>query len=306
MSGVAPAERSAGGPRAERDPLLTAIGVRVRNLRALRGVPRRTLAARAGVSERHLASLEAGVGNVSVLILQQVASALGCSIAELVGDETTAGPEWHLIRDILHQRGEEDLRRARLALAELFDQSEPIEQRAERIALIGLRGAGKSTLGRRLAEALGRPFVELGAEITRIAGLTPAEIQDLYGPTAYRRYEAQALKTCLAQERRCVLATPGGIVADAGSFGLLLSHCFTVWLQAKPQEHMQRVLAQGDLRPMAGNREAMADLKAILSNRTPYYERADLAFDTSGKTVDEALGGLVAALSAAAPRPERT
>ncbi|HXQ12715.1 MAG TPA: helix-turn-helix transcriptional regulator [Caulobacteraceae bacterium] len=285
------------GPAAERDPLLTAIGVTVRNLRALKGVPRRTLAARAGVSERHLASLESGVGNVSVLILQQVANALGCPIAELLGDETTAGPEWLLIRDILHQRSEEDLRRARLALADLFDASEPIDQRAERIALIGLRGAGKSTLGRRLAAALDRPFVELSAEITRIAGLTPAEIQDLYGPAAYRRYEAQALKECLAQERRCVLATPGGIVSDAGSFGLLLSHFLTVWLQAKPQEHMERVLAQGDLRPMAGNREAMEDLKAILRNRTPYYERADLTFDTSGKTVDAALDGLLTALS---------
>jgi XRE family aerobic/anaerobic benzoate catabolism transcriptional regulator len=285
------------GPTAERDPLLTAIGVTVRNLRALKGVPRRTLAARAGVSERHLASLESGVGNVSVLILQQVANALSCSIAELLGDETTTGPEWLLIRDILHQRGEEDLRRARLALADLFERSEPIEQRAERIALIGLRGAGKSTLGRLLATLLARPFVELGAEITRIAGLTPAEIQDLYGPAAYRRYEAQALKECLAQERRCVLATPGGIVSDVGSFGLLLSHCLTVWLQAKPQEHMERVLAQGDLRPMAGNREAMEDLKAILRNRTPYYERADLTFDTSGKTLDEALDGLRVALA---------
>jgi XRE family transcriptional regulator, aerobic/anaerobic benzoate catabolism transcriptional regulator len=289
--------RMRAGPTAERDPLLTAIGVTVRNLRALKGVPRRTLAARAGVSERHLASLESGVGNVSVLILQQVANALSCSIAELLGDETTTGPEWLLIRDILHQRGEEDLRRARLALADLFERSEPIEQRAERIALIGLRGAGKSTLGRQLAKLLDRPFVELGAEITRIAGLTPAEIQDLYGPAAYRRYEAQALKECLAQERRCVLATPGGIVSDVGSFGLLLSHCLTVWLQAKPQEHMERVLAQGDLRPMAGNREAMEDLKAILRNRTPYYERADLTFDTSGKTLDEALDGLRVALA---------
>jgi XRE family aerobic/anaerobic benzoate catabolism transcriptional regulator len=289
--------RTRAGPAAERDPLLTAIGATVRNLRALKGVPRRTLAARAGVSERHLASLESGVGNVSVLILQQVANALGCSIAELLGDETTAGPERLLIRDILHQRGEEDLRRARHALADLFDPSEPIERRAERIALIGLRGAGKSTLGRRLAEALDRPFIELGAEITRIAGMTPAEIQDLYGPAAYRRYEAQALRACLAQERRCVLAAPGGIVSDAGSFGLLLSHCLTVWLQAKPEEHMQRVLAQGDLRPMAGNREAMEDLKAILRNRTPFYERADLTFDTSGKTVDDALDGLLAELS---------
>ena len=288
---------------AARDPLLTAIGERVRNLRALKGMPRRTLAQRAGVSERHLANLEQGVGNVSVLILRQVATTLGRPIAELLGDETTGGPEWLLIRDILHQRGEDDLRRARLTLAGLFNHTEPVERRAERVALIGLRGAGKSTLGRRLAEALGRPFVELGVEITRIAGLGPAEIQDLYGPAAYRRYEAQALEECLAATPRCVLATPGGIVSDGGSFGRLLSHCFTVWLKASPHEHMERVLAQGDLRPMAGNREAMDDLKAILRSRTPYYARADLTFDTSGKTVEDALGGLLAALRALSDSP---
>ena len=286
-----------------RDPLLVAVGERVRSLRALKGLPRRTLAERGQVSERHLASLEQGVGNVSVLILQQVAAALSCPIAALLGDETTGGPEWLLIRDILHGRSEEELRSARLALADLFDGAEPVELRSERIALIGLRGAGKSTLGRRLADALGRPFVELGAEITRIAGLSPAEIQDLYGPAAYRRYEAQALRECLAEQRRCVLATPGGIVSDAGSFGLLLSRCFTVWLRAAPQEHMDRVLAQGDLRPMAGNRAAMEDLKSILGNRTPYYAKADLTFDTSGKTADESLAGLLTALS---QRPKRS
>ncbi len=175
---------------------------------------------------------------------------------------------------------------------------------AERVALIGLRGAGKSTLGRRLADALGRPFVELGVEITRIAGLGPAEIQDLYGPAAYRRYEAQALEECLAATPRCVLATPGGIVSDGGSFGRLLSHCFTVWLKASP--HDAHGAGAGAGRLAADGRkfsEAMDDLKAILRSRTPYYARADLTFDTSGKTVEDALGGLLAALRALSDSP---
>jgi XRE family aerobic/anaerobic benzoate catabolism transcriptional regulator len=276
--------------------LLVAIGERVRNLRALKGMPRHALAKAADVSERHLANLETGVGNVSVLILKQVATALSCPIAELLGDETTTSPEWLLIRALLHDRSEADLRRARLTLAGQFSMADGIEPKSDRIALIGLRGAGKSTLGQRLADALGRPFVELGVEVTRIAGLTPAGIQDLYGPAAHRRYEAQALKETLANTHKFVLATPGGIVSDTGSFSLLLSRCLTIWLQATPQEHMERVLAQGDLRPMAGNREAMEDLKAILRTRTPFYGKADIAFNTSGKSVEESIEGILRSL----------
>jgi XRE family aerobic/anaerobic benzoate catabolism transcriptional regulator len=287
---------SAGG-HANRDPLLVAVGERIKSLRALKGLPRHALAKAAAVSERHLANLERGVGNVSVLILKQIAAALDCPIALLLGDETTVSPEWLLIREILHGRSEDELQRARLALSGQFPRAEPRGRKADRIALIGLRGAGKSTLGRRLAEALDRPFVELGTEITRIAGLSPAGIQELYGPAAYRRYEAQALSETLDSHPRCVLATPGGLVSDAGSLGLLLSRCLTIWLQAAPREHMERVLAQGDTRPMAGNREAMEDLKAILRSRTPFYAKADLAFDTSSKGVDEAVEALVAAVS---------
>jgi XRE family aerobic/anaerobic benzoate catabolism transcriptional regulator len=293
------AKRKRDDPAIGRDPLLVSVGERVKALRSRKGMPRRTLSDAADVSERHLASLEGGTGNVSVLILKQIARALGCPIAELVGDETTNSPEWLLIREILHDRSEADLRRARVALSELFDKADAAGRRADRIALIGLRGAGKSTLGMRLAEALDRPFVELGAEITRIAGCTPAEIQNLYGPNGYRRYEAMALKGVLERRDRFVLATPGGIVSDQGSFGLLLARCFTVWLQASPQEHMDRVVAQGDLRPMTGNREAMEDLKAILASRTPFYAKADLAFDTSGTQLDEAAKRLREAVDAA-------
>ena len=274
------------------DPLLAAIGERVKGLRARKGMPRRLLAAAAGVSERHLANLETGVGNVTVRVLRQVSNALECPIAELLGDETTANPEWLMIRQVLHGRAEADLRRARRALADLFETAPRGRLRIDRIALVGLRGAGKSTLGRGLAEALQRPFIELGAEITRIAGCTPAEIQNLYGPSGYRRYEGAALKSVVETCETFVLATPGGIVSDTSSFSLLLSQCFTIWLQAQPQEHMVRVLAQGDLRPMAGNREAMEDLKSILASRTPFYAKADLSFDTSGELVDESLSRL--------------
>jgi XRE family aerobic/anaerobic benzoate catabolism transcriptional regulator len=278
------------------EPLLAAIAARVKALRARKGMPRRVLAAQADVSERHLASLESGVGNVTVRVLRQIADALECPIAELLGDETTANPDWLLIRQLLHGRPEADLSRALDALAELFETAPAVARRIDRIALIGLRGAGKSTLGRRLAQALDRPFIELGAEITRLAGCTPAEIQNLYGPSGYRRYEAAALKVVLETRETFVLATPGGVVSDTGSFGLLLSRCFTIWLQAAPQEHMDRVLAQGDLRPMAGNREAMEDLKAILASRTPFYAKADLAFDTAGEDLDQSLTRLRAAV----------
>lgn len=290
---------TADDPAPARDPLLAAIGERVKALRARKGMPRRALSAAAGVSERHLANLESGVGNASVLVLKQVADALGRPIAELLGDETTNSPEWLLIRELLHDRTDEQLRRARLALADQFGAASVRGRRSDRIALIGLRGAGKSALGRRLAEVLGRPFIELGTEITRAAGCTPAEIQDLYGPTAYRRYEAAALNEVLETKDRFVLATPGGVVSDPGTFGLLLARCFTVWLRAAPKEHMERVLAQGDLRPMAGNREAMDDLKAILASRTPFYAKADLAFDTSGQTLEESLSRLKASVDRA-------
>jgi XRE family aerobic/anaerobic benzoate catabolism transcriptional regulator len=287
--------------------MLTAVGERVKALRARKGMPRRVLAATADVSERHLANLETGVGNVTVRVLRQIAGALECPIAELLGDETTANPEWLLIRQMLHGRPEADLRRARSALAALFNAA-PVDDgcRIDRIALIGLRGAGKSTLGRGLAEALGRPFIELGAEITRLAGCTPAEIQNLYGPSGYRRYEGAALEEVVETRKTFVLATPGGIVSDTSSYSLLLSRCFTIWLQARPREHMERVLAQGDLRPMAGNREAMQDLRSILASRTPFYAKADLSFDTSGEPAEESLTRLRAAVGQVISRSAET
>jgi len=280
-----------------KDPFLLALGERVRLLRARRGLTRKSVAIASGVSERHLANLEYGIGNASILVLQQVATALDCSLAELVGDLSTSSPEWLMLRELLRGRSDAELRRARLALATLFGVAGGDAARGRRIALIGLRGAGKSTLGARLAEALDMPFVELSREIERIAGCSIREIHDLYGSAAYHRYERRALDETVRQHPAAVIATPGGIVAEPATYNALLGHCTTVWLQASPEEHMARVAAQGDTRPMAQSREAMADLRRILTGRTAFYAKADARFDTAGKGEDESFEGLLALVS---------
>ena len=275
-----------------RDPFLTVFGERVRLMRSRRGVTRKILAQEAGISERHLANLETGTGNASVLLLRQLARALNCSMAELVGQDGVASPELVLIRQLLRGRDEATLQRARLALADLLGTAYPDPTRAGRIALIGLRGAGKSSLGRLLADDLGIPFVELNRVIEQIVGCDVHEIHSLYGASAYRRYEQRALEETIAAYPKAVLATGGGLVSEASTFELLLAHCYTVWLRASPEEHMQRVVAQGDLRPMAGSPEAMDDLKRILASREAFYAKADLAFDTGGKPLADAYLGL--------------
>jgi XRE family aerobic/anaerobic benzoate catabolism transcriptional regulator len=266
---------------------LAALGERVRTLRARRGLTRKALATAAQVSQRHLANLESGAGNASILVLRQVADALDCPLTAIVADAAHDSPERLLIDDLLSRRNEEELVAARHTLAALFgDAAAPSARR--RIALIGLRGAGKSSLGMRLATTLGMRFVELSRDIERLAGCTANEIHALYGQAAYRRYERRALEAALAADADAVIATPGGIVAEPATFNRLLAHCTTVWLQATPEEHMQRVMAQGDLRPMAGNREAMADLKRILDGRVAFYAKADYTLDTRGRTLAEA------------------
>ncbi len=278
-----PEAPDAPAPEEAKNPLLAALGERVRNLRARRGLTRKAVAQAAEVSERHLANLEYGIGNASILVLQQVATALQCSLAELVGDVTTVSPEWLLIRELLEGRGEADLRRARIALGELLGTAGSDPARHRRIALVGLRGAGKSTLGQMLADDLDLPFVELSREIEKVAGCSVREIHDLYGTNAYRRYERRALEETVQIYGEVVIATPGGIVSDPATFNLLLAHCTTVWLQAAPEEHMGRVAAQGDTRPMAASKEAMDDLRRILSGRAAFYSKADLSVDTSGQ-----------------------
>ena len=271
-----------------RDPFLTVLGERVRLMRSRRGVTRKILAREAGISERHLANLETGTGNASVLLLRQLARALNCSMAELVGQDGIASPELVLIRQLLRGRDETTLQRVRVALTELLGTSQADPSRSGRIALIGLRGAGKSTLGRMLAEDLGIPFVELNRVIEQIVGCDVQEIHSLYGSAAYRRYEQRALEETIAAYPKAVIATGGGLVSEPATFELLLTHCYTVWLRASPDEHMRRVVAQGDMRPMAGSPEAMDDLKRILAGREAFYAKADLAFDTGSKSLADA------------------
>jgi XRE family aerobic/anaerobic benzoate catabolism transcriptional regulator len=272
---------------------LTALGERVRALRARRGLTRKTLAAMAEVSERHLANLEYGTGNASILILLQVANSLQCSLSELIGDVTTSNPEWLMIREQLANSDETTLRNVRLAITELLGSSAG-EARSHRVALIGLRGAGKSTLGQRLAKDLGYPFVELSRDIEKLAGCSVNEIQALYGMNAYRRYERRALEALIQSHPQAVIATPGGMVSDTATFNLLLSSCTTVWLKAEPEDHMQRVIAQGDLRPMGSSKEAMEDLKQILKGRAAFYSKADVTIETSAQAYEQTFELLIA------------
>jgi XRE family aerobic/anaerobic benzoate catabolism transcriptional regulator len=270
----------------EKNPFLAALGDRVRALRARRGMTRKALASSADVSERHLANLEYGVGNASILVLLQVAGALQCSLGELIGDVTTSSPEWLLIRELLEQRDDATLQRVRIAIGEMLGTGGGNASLSPRIALIGLRGAGKSTLGQMLADDLGFPFVELSREIEKFAGCSVSEIQALYGVSAYRRYERRALEETIQIYPEAVIATPGGLVSDAATFNQLLAHCTTVWLQADPEDHMKRVTAQGDLRPMAASKEAMEDLKGILTGRAAFYSKAQYKLDTSSQPLE--------------------
>ncbi len=273
-----------GEPEGEKkNPFLVALGERVRSLRAQRGITRKALALSADVSERHLANLEYGVGNASILVLLQVTRALQCSLAEVIGDVSTSSPEWLMIRELLSSCDEATLHRVRVSIGEMLGTGGGNAAHSHRIALIGLRGAGKSTLGEMLAKDLGFPFVELSREIEKFAGCSIAEIQALYGSNAYRRYERRALEEAIQIYPEAVIATPGGLVSDPATFNLLLAHCTTLWLQADPEDHMKRVAAQGDMRPMAASKEAMADLKGILAGRAAFYSKAELKLDTSAQ-----------------------
>jgi len=286
-AGRHPAPGAATRQQEVRDLLLVALGERVRGLRARRGLTRRSVAQTAGISERYLANLEYGIGNASLLVLQQLAAALHCSLAELIGDVTASSPEWLLIRELLEGRDETTLRRVREALGEMLGTGGANVQRSSRVALIGLRGAGKSTLGQMLGDDLGFPFVELSKEIEKFAGCSIAEIQALYGMNAYRRYERRALEEAVQIYPEAVIATPGGLVSDPATFNLLLAHCTTVWLYADPEDHMKRVAAQGDMRPMADSKEAMQDLKRILAGRAAFYSKAEFKLDTSAQPLQQ-------------------
>ena len=237
---------------------LSLLGDRVRAWRNEQGVTRKALSAASGVSERYLAQLEAGEGNISVLLLRKVARAMGVPVERLVRED--------------HR---------------------PDKRAAQCIALLGLRGAGKSTLGAKLAEALELPFVELDREVEKEAGAELGEVFAMYGQDAFRRFERRALEQVLARHEHAVIATGGSLVTDAGTYKLLRSRCLCVWLRASPEEHMARVIAQGDMRPFKGRSAALDEIRQLLADRDRLYGRADLVLDTSGKTVRSSLAQLI-------------
>lgn len=245
---------------------LSRLGERVRSWRTENGMTRKALSAASGVSERYLAQLEAGQGNISVLLLRKVARAMGVAVDRLVREEERA-------------------------------------PRTERIALLGLRGAGKSTLGERLARTFDVPFVELDKEVEKEAGAKLGEVFAMYGQDAFRRFERRALERVLNQHPRAVIATGGSLVTDPSTYQLLQEQCFCVWLKASPEEHMSRVIAQGDLRPFRngmqgqGRSAALGEIKKLLEDREKLYARADATIETSGKTVRQSLEQVKRALA---------
>jgi XRE family transcriptional regulator, aerobic/anaerobic benzoate catabolism transcriptional regulator len=282
------------GDKGEAD-YLRLLGERIREARARRGMTRKILARDSGVSERYLAQLESGQGNISIMLLRQVAQAMGLPLAEIVREGPEHPVELTLLIQSLTRLAPAELAEARRLLAQSFGPAMEHERR-HRIALIGLRGAGKSTLGAALARELSVPFIELDREIERLAGMDLATLFDLYGQTAYRRHERQALESVIETQKRAVVATGGSLVSEPATYELLLEACFTIWLTATPEAHMSRVVAQGDLRPMADNAAAMEDLRRILAGRRALYARADRTVDTAGKSIEQSLAELNAAV----------
>lgn len=270
------------------------VGERVRKARERKGIPRRVLSERSGVSPRYLALLEAGDGNISIALLQRIAEALDHRIEWLVGEDDPWTSDALRMADLFRSAPSDVRARVMDLLAPLPEAA----QRRHRIALIGLRGAGKSTLGAMAGAALGLPFVELNREIEDQAGMPVNEIIAFYGQEGYRRLEAQALGRIIATHEAMVLAVAGGIVAEPDTFKTLLAQFHTVWIKASPAEHMARVRAQGDMRPMSGNPEAMEQLRFILTSREALYDQARAKLDTSGRTPQQSCDDLVALIRA--------
>lgn len=278
------------------DSFLLQLGQQVRTMRGLHGMSRKVLAKVSGISERYIAQLESGKGNVSIVLLRRVAHAMGAPLEDLIpgGD---ASADWPVLRALARKATPQQLTAAKDALSGQGAASPHRKLASAGIALIGLRGAGKSTLGKRLSESIGWTFVELNKEIEKQNGLSVAEILALYGQEGFRRMEQIALVQTLARKEPVVLATGGGIVSEPLTFDLILSSFYTVWLKAEPEEHMARVRSQGDLRPMADDRSAMQELRTILLSREPLYARASAQVDTAGLTVEQAAARLLDAVT---------
>ncbi|MFL6623297.1 MAG: helix-turn-helix transcriptional regulator [Sulfurifustis sp.] len=293
------ASASAQAPANEAE-LHALLAQRLRRARAARGMTRRQLAAQSGISLAYLARLESGSGNVSLGLLHKLAAALNLPLESFLASPDDRGADFALILEFLRRQRPDDLARIRRLLFDKFGRAGTSE--AERIALVGIRGVGKSTLGPRLAERLGVPFVELNREIEKEAGIAVGEIFNLYGQRGYRQFERRALERVILAHPKVVLATGGGIVTEPGTYELLLSSCHTIWLQAKPQSMFERVMAQHDVRIASPQlrSEAMENITHTLDARRHLYELAHASFDTSGKTVEQALRALLAML----PAPE--
>jgi XRE family transcriptional regulator, aerobic/anaerobic benzoate catabolism transcriptional regulator len=272
------------------DDYLHLLGERVRNARARRGMTRKILARDSGVSERYLAQLEGGQGNISITLLRQGAQTMNLPLVELVREGAEPSVELALLLEKLNRLSPRQIAAAATLISEQVGEG---SDRLQRIALIGLRGAGKTSLGRLLAERLDLPLVEMAKDIEADAGMSLNEIFSLSGQAAYRRHERRALERALESQARAVIVTGGSLVSEPGTFERLLDACFTIWLQASPEEHMDRVIAQGDHRPMAGNAEAMDDLRRILAQREALYRKADATLDTSGKSIEASLEELL-------------
>lgn len=283
-------EPGASGAAPMQDPadLFRRVGARVRALRKAEKLSRRVLSERSGVSTRYLAKLEGGDSNISIGLLCRVAAALSTPLDALLRDDGPLAEETRLVSE-LYRRSDAA---TRTRVMQVLDPDRVVAQKRERICLVGLRGAGKSTLGAKIGELLAMPFVELNAEIEDQAGMPVAEIIALYGQEGYRQLEAKALEGLIAREDRLILAVGGGIVSDDDTYQQLLSRCHTIWLKAAPMEYMARVRAQGDLRPMADNPQAMIQLRQILKTREKQYALAEYHLDTSGKTWDASLDDL--------------
>jgi XRE family aerobic/anaerobic benzoate catabolism transcriptional regulator len=282
----------AEAPDRSEEEFIRVVGERVRMARARKGMSRKALSAASDVSQRYLAQLEGGEGNISIALLRRIARALDHRIEWLVGEDDPWSSETVRAASLFRVAAPEQKRR----VLAILDPAQSDMRRGRRIALIGLRGAGKSTLGRLAAEALGVPFVELNAEIEASSGMPVTELMALYGQEGYRRLERQALERIAGAGEALVLAVAGGIVSEPDTYTYLLRHFHTIWLKAKPQEHMERVRGQGDTRPMAGNPAAMDELKTILTSREALYARSEAQVDTSDQTVEESLGALLEAV----------
>lgn len=290
----APSDSRGARDQTSDEAFLAALGAKVREMRKERGLARKALAEAADVSERYLAQLETGSGNASVTLLRRVARALNARTTYLLGTEISV--QRSQINRLIDSLPEERLQAVMERLVSEFGADESV--RRKRVALIGLRGAGKSTLGSALAKELRRPFVELDREIEQEAGMPLPEVFMLYGQPGYRNLERQCLERVIASQNEVVMSVGGGVVSDASTYQLLLTNCFTIWVKASPAEHMSRVVAQGDMRPMRGHARAMESLKELLATRESHYARADAVIDTSGQSVTKSLAALRLAVAA--------